>query len=124
MSRTLKIVFSILVLGIFLIPVEVSACSSHSKEVVKKEKSCCDRSSDYQNKQACKKDCCKNHKGDAGCSGSCDAKSCHTTSKTFCIHPIMAKPHNDFEYEDKNSYPSYTQPYYSSGFHFIGNRLK
>lgn len=119
MYRALKIIFSILILGLFLVPVEVSACTSHSNpKTIKKEKSCCDHS-DHQSKQACKKDCCKDKEGDSGCSGNCDARSCHTTAQTFCVHPIVGYSNNVFEYEDKNSYPSYKQPCYSSGFHSI-----
>src|SRR5690606_18561237 len=86
MSNLLKIFLSICLLGFFLIPGEALACSSHKTEIVKKDKSCCDHSSDHQSKQACKKNCCKDSEGDSGCSGACDAKSCHTFSPTHYIH--------------------------------------
>ena len=119
MYRTLKILLSMFLFGLFLVPVEVSACTSHTKEIIKEEKSCCDHSSDHQSKQACKKDCCRDSAEDSSCSGNCGAKSCNTSAQTFCAHQIFENNYRLFGYEDKNLYPSYKQPNYSSGFHSI-----
>lgn len=142
MRRTLYIFAGILLLGFFLVPGEVSACAMHAgqekesvkKESVEKEKSCCKKSqeespaeqdnapsADDQSKETSPKDCCKGHKthkGESGCSGNCDARSCHTP-QTCCAHPVVEDVYNVFEKKDKNSYPVYTQPCYSAGFHSI-----
>lgn len=120
MCRIIKILPIIFLLGFFLVPAEVSACTSHTKESFKKEKSCCDHhSSDRESKHACKKDCCKDSAGDSGCSGNCGAKSCQTSAQSFWVHQIFGGSYHAFEYETKNSYYFYKQPYYSSGFHSI-----
>lgn len=118
MSNLLKIFLSMCLLGFFLIPGEALACSSHKTEIVKKDKSCCDHSSDHQSKQACKKNCCKDSEGDSGCSGACGAKSCHNSSTTFWIHNLKYS-HNTFFFENEKSYSFYKQPYYSSGVYSI-----
>lgn len=120
MSNLLKMLLSICLLGFFLIPGEALACSSHTNEVVKKEKSCCDDSSDgHHNKQTCKKDCCKDKEGtDTDCSGTCDAKSCHNSSPTHWIQNLKYS-HNTFFFENEKSYSFYKQPYYSSGVYSI-----
>ena len=118
MYRTINILFITFLLGFFLVPIEASACSFYTKEIIKKEKSCCDHSSDHQSKQTCKKDCCKDNGGDSSCSGNCSAKSCHNSAQTFCAQ-IVGNSYHTFKYEEENSYPSYKQPYYSSGFHSI-----
>lgn len=120
MSKILKIFLSISILGFFLIPVQASACSSHTTEVVEKDKSSCDDSSDgHHNKQTCKKDCCKDKEGtDTDCSGNCGQKSCHSSSPSFWAHDIY-ESQIAFVFWDKKSYSFYKQPYYSSGFHSI-----
>jgi len=119
MSQILKIFLSICLLGFFIIPVEASACSSHTTETVKKEKSCCDHSSDHQSKQACKKDCCKDKEGtDTDCSGNCGQKSCHSSFPSFWIRDTKEPP-NTFLLESEKTFPLYSQPYYTSGFHSI-----
>ena len=118
MSNLLKIFLSMCLLGFFLIPGEALACSSHKTEIVKKDKSCCDHSSDHQSKQACKKNCCKDSEGDSGCSGTCDAKSCHNSSPTHWIQNLKYS-HNTFFFENEKSYSFYKQPNYSSGVYSI-----
>lgn len=120
MSKILKIFLSISILGFFLIPGEALACSSHTNEVVKKEKSCCADSSDgHHNKQTCKKDCCKDKEGtDNDCSGNCGQTSCHSSSPSYWIHDIKDSQ-NAFLFESEKSFPLYSQLFYSSGFHSI-----
>ena len=118
MSNLLKIFLSMCLLGFFLFPGEALACSSHKTEIVKKDKSCCDHSSDHQSKQACKKNCCKDSEGDSGCSGTCDAKSCHNSSATHWIQNLKYS-HNTIFIENEKSYSFYKQPYYSSGVYSI-----
>ena len=118
MDRIFNILFSMCLLGLFLIPVEAAACTSHTKETIKKEKPCCDHSSNDESKQACKKDCCKDSGEDSGCSGNCGAKSCHNSSPTHCIQNLKYS-HSTFLFENEKSYSFYKQPYYSSGFHSI-----
>ncbi len=119
MSKILKIFLSICLLGFFLIPVEASACSSHTTEVVKKEKSCCDDSHHSNHTNTCEKDCCKDKTGgDTDCSGNCGQNSCHSSSPTYLAHD-MIHSQKAFLFGDKKSFPLYKQPYYSSGFHSI-----
>jgi hypothetical protein len=118
MSKILKIFLSISLLGFFLIPGEASACSSHTTEVVKKEKSCCDHL-DHQSKQTCKKECCTDKEGgDTDCSGNCGHKTCHNSSPTFWMHEVKFSQ-NALLFGNKKSFPSYKQPFYSSGSHSI-----
>lgn len=123
MCRKLKILLSMFLFGLFLVPIEVSACvtshTNHPKEIIKVEKSCCDDSSDgHHNKQSCKKDCCKDNAGDSGCSGNCGHNSCHSSSPTYLIHGIQDSQ-KALLFGDKKSFPLYKQSYYSSGFHSI-----
>lgn len=137
MGRTLYIFAGILLLGFFLVPGEVAVCAMHAKqakEQVEQGKSCCKKSqsessaeqdnaksADDQPQKSTKKECCKGHrahKGESGCSGNCDARSCHTP-QTCCAHPVVEEVYNIYEKKDKNSYPVYTQPCYSGGLHAI-----
>lgn len=118
MSKIFKIFLSISLLGFFLIPGEASACSSHSTEVIKKEKSCSSKSSDnHHAEQACKKDCCKEN-ADTDCSGNCGQKSCHSSFSTFWMHD-NADSQNAFLFASERSFSLHNQPDYSSGFHSI-----
>lgn len=119
MSKILKIFLSISLLGFFLIPGEASACSSHTTEVVEKDKSCCDDSHHANHTSTCKKECCKDKAdGDTDCSGNCGQNSCHSSSPTYLVHDIIDSQ-KAFLFGDKKSFPLYKQPYYSSGFHSI-----
>jgi len=120
MSRTLNILLSMFLLGFLLVPGEISACTSHTKEINKKEKSCCDDSSDDNHtEQDCKKDCCKDKEdGNSDCSGNCGQKSCPNSFPTFWMHDIKDSP-NAFFFESEKSYSLYKQPSFSSGFHSI-----
>ena len=120
MCRTLTILCSIFLLGFFLIPVEAAACTSHTTEVVTKNKSCCDDSSDgHHNIQSCKKDCCKDKGSEStDCSGNCGQKTCHSSSPTFCVYDIIDSQ-KELYFENEKSFSLYNQPYISSGFHSI-----
>ena len=118
MSKMLKIFLSLCLLGFFLIPAEASACSSHTTEVVKKEKSCSNDSSDGHHAEgSCEKDCC-NDDASTDCSGNCGQKSCHSSFPTFWMHDIKDSQ-KAFLFESERSFPLHNQPYYSSGFHSI-----
>ncbi|WP_413512836.1 hypothetical protein [Myroides odoratus] len=119
MSNMLKILLSISLLGFFLIPGEALACSSHTTEVIKKDKSCYDDSHHSNHLSTCEKDCCKDKTGaDTDCSGNCCQNYCQSSSPTYLIHDIKDSQ-EIFLFGDKKSFPLYKQPYYSSGFHSI-----
>lgn len=119
MCRTLKILLSIFSIGFFLIPGEVSACTSQTKEIVNEKSSCDDSSDGHHTEGSCKKDCCNEKEGEnTDCSGNCGQKSCHSSSPTFWMHDIKDSQ-NAFLFENEISFPLHNQPYYSSGFHSI-----
>lgn len=108
--------------GLFLLPEQSYACALHSKDTVKKEKSCCltkehqeDKEQKQQTEENADKDCCKTKHDDHNkCSGKCGAQSCHSTTFSFSATPPMIKNARcGFSLENKKSYPIYIQNSYS-----------
>lgn len=121
MQKILNFLLSFLLLGLFLIPGETAACSSHGQKAMDTEQSCCSNIEETAHSTShCEKDCCQDQEGDAsGCSGNCGDKSCHNSSPTYCTHPTMKDSSIVVHFEDKNTCPIYQQAYYSLGFHSI-----
>ena len=119
MYRIPHILLYICLLGFFLVPAGVAACTSH--EVAKKEKSCCKAQDEGDHSmESNDMECCKDQKSeDSDCSGNCGKKSCQNSFQTFFVHQSIKADPNGFNFEGVNSYPFYKQPYYSLGFHSI-----
>jgi len=121
MHRIRYVVLSMFMLGLFLAPGAAAACTSYSQTVKNNEKSCCDDAqSGNHDAETCKKDCCSADAGEgSGCSGNCGHQSCQSSSPTYGVHQAAKHSDHVFNFEDKNPYPSYQQPDYSSGFYSI-----
>jgi hypothetical protein len=117
MSRTFKIFFIVLGLGIFILPKQMiyaqsstECCEQNSskKECCKKEKTSSCHSTSSKNKSE------KNNCGD-------DCNKCHSCSVHFVMNYLtpefnsVLKPH----FSDKKSNPDYSNPYFSFSFQNI-----
>lgn len=121
MYKAFNIVLSVFMLVFFLMPEETAACAAHTKEVVKEQKSCCtDSQHEKHAEESHKKDCCEDHTDNhSDCAGNGCGTSCHHSSQPFGVHQIAKNSDDIFHFEDKNSYPIYQQPHYSSGVYSI-----
>ncbi len=116
MCRMLNIFITICLLVFTFTPGSISACTSSAKGS-KIEKFSCNR---HKNESSCKKNCCHHkHHGNSGCRGNCGKASCQNSPTTFFINSIFKYSQNVYNFENKNLYSIYKQPYYSSGFDSI-----
>ncbi|MEO8236912.1 MAG: hypothetical protein ABI576_02305 [Flavobacterium sp.] len=94
MIKKIYILFFLLTIGFFLIPISSFACgnntmkTSHKKEITSKEKNCCT------------KECCKKTKDSKkekhNCNGKCNHTNCTTSSSLQFSIPTS----NDFELQN------------------------